>query len=649
MNLISLENISKSYSDKSLLDNISLGINQGEKIGLIGVNGSGKSTLLKIISGIEVPDEGNIIKGNKVRIEYLHQSPEFYSEARVIEQVFKGESSEMKLLRDYENTLKLLEKSKDQGDTYELNNKLIKLQSDIDYLNAWDLESEAKTILTKLGVEDFDAKVGTLSGGQKKRIALASALITPCELLILDEPTNHMDNKTIEWLEQYLNTRKGSLIMITHDRYFLDRVTNRILEIDKGKLYSYSGNYSIFLEKKIERQNMEISSENKREKLYEKELAWIKRGAKARSTKQKARIDRFEKLGEQSIDIKEDKMDISVLSSRLGKKIIEMENLNKSYKGISYIKDFSYILLREDRIGIVGDNGIGKSTLMKIISGEIKYDSGTLDIGETVKIGFFSQENKYMEEDMRVIEYMKEVAEYLPLADGGKITASQMLEKFLFTKDMQWTPISKLSGGEKRRLYLLRVLMGSPNILILDEPTNDLDISTLTILEDYLDKFDGAIITVSHDRYFLDRVCNKIFAFEAPGIVSKHHGNYSDFMERMKESYIEESKVSKEMNYKDREYEDKKANNEKPLKFSFKEQKEFQEIDEYIESLEVKIEELNREVEKVSTDFVKLQEVLNEKSILEKELEERYDRWTYLNELSEKIEGSKKGGNVDGE
>lgn len=649
MNLISLENISKSYSDKSLLDNISLGINQGEKIGLIGVNGSGKSTLLKIISGIEVPDEGNIIKGNKVRIEYLHQSPEFYSEARVIEQVFKGESSEMKLLRDYENTLKLLEKSKDQGDTYELNNKLIKLQSDIDSLNAWDLESEAKTILTKLGVEDFDAKVGTLSGGQKKRIALASALITPCELLILDEPTNHMDNKTIEWLEQYLNTRKGSLIMITHDRYFLDRVTNRILEIDKGKLYSYSGNYSIFLEKKIERQNMEISSENKREKLYEKELAWIKRGAKARSTKQKARIDRFEKLGEQSIDIKEDKMDISVLSSRLGKKIIEMENLNKSYKGISYIKDFSYILLREDRIGIVGDNGIGKSTLMKIISGEIKYDSGTLDIGETVKIGFFSQENKYMEEDMRVIEYMKEVAEYLPLADGGKITASQMLEKFLFTKDMQWTPISKLSGGEKRRLYLLRVLMGSPNILILDEPTNDLDISTLTILEDYLDKFDGAIITVSHDRYFLDRVCNKIFAFEAPGIVSKHHGNYSDFMERMKESYIEESKVSKEMNCKDREYEDKKANNEKPLKFSFKEQKEFQEIDEYIESLEVKIEELNREVEKVSTDFVKLQEVLNEKSLLEKELEERYDRWTYLNELSEKIEGSKKGGIVDGE
>lgn len=437
--------------------------------------------------------------------------------------------------------------------------------------------------------------------------------------------------------------------MITHDRYFLDRVTNRILEIDKGKLYSYSGNYSIFLEKKIERQNMEISSENKREKLYEKELAWIKRGAKARSTKQKARIDRFEKLGEQSIDIKEDKMDISVLSSRLGKKIIEMENLNKSYKGISYIKDFSYILLREDRIGIVGDNGIGKSTLMKIISGEIKYDSGTLDIGETVKIGFFSQENKYMEEDMRVIEYMKEVAEYLPLADGGKITASQMLEKFLFTKDMQWTPISKLSGGEKRRLYLLRVLMGSPNILILDEPTNDLDISTLTILEDYLDKFDGAIITVSHDRYFLDRVCNKIFAFEAPGIVSKHHGNYSDFMERMKESYIEESKVSKEMNCKDREYEDKKANNEKPLKFSFKEQKEFQEIDEYIESLEVKIEELNREVEKVSTDFVKLQEVLNEKSLLEKELEERYDRWTYLNELSEKIEGSKKGGIVDGE
>ncbi|MBU5592168.1 ABC-F family ATP-binding cassette domain-containing protein [Clostridium sp. MSJ-4] len=642
MNLISLENISKSYSERKLLDNISLGINEGEKIGLIGVNGAGKSTLLKIIAGIEVPDEGNIIKGNRVRIEYLNQSPEFDGEARVIEQVFKGNSPEMKLLRDYENTLNHIEKANNQVEINDLNHKLIDLQGKIDAINGWDLESEAKTILTKLGIENFEVKVGTLSGGQKKRIALAAALITPCELLILDEPTNHMDNNTIEWLEQYLNSRKGALIMITHDRYFLDRVTNRILELDKGILYSYSGNYSIFLEKKIERQQLEASSEKKREKLYQKELAWIKRGAKARTTKQKARIDRFEQLEESKVDIKEEKIDISVLSSRLGKKIIEMENLNKTYDGVSYIDNFSYILLREDRIGIVGDNGVGKSTLMKIIAEEIKADSGILDIGETVKIGFFSQENGHMEEDMRVIEYVKEIAEYLPLAEGGRISASQMLERFLFTPEMQWTPISKLSGGEKRRLYLLRVLMGSPNILLLDEPTNDLDISTLSILEDYLDDFDGAIITVSHDRYFLDRICNKIFAFEGKGQISKHHGNYENYMDYLKEQSTIDTKKSKESVDKNKEVVDKKSNKEKPLKFSFKEQREFEEIDDVIERLENKISETNEAINNAATDFVKLQELLEEKSLLENTLEEKYERWTYLNELAEKIQENKK-------
>ena len=642
MNLISLENISKSYSERKLLDNISLGINEGEKIGLIGVNGAGKSTLLKIIAGIEVPDEGNIIKGNRIRIEYLNQSPEFDGEARVIEQVFKGNSPEMKLLRDYENTLNHIEKANNQVEINDLNHKLIDLQGKIDAINGWDLESEAKTILTKLGIENFEVKVGTLSGGQKKRIALAAALITPCELLILDEPTNHMDNNTIEWLEQYLNSRKGALIMITHDRYFLDRVTNRILELDKGILYSYSGNYSIFLEKKIERQQLEASSEKKREKLYQKELAWIKRGAKARTTKQKARIDRFEQLEESKVDIKEEKIDISVLSSRLGKKIIEMENLNKTYDGVSYIDNFSYILLREDRIGIVGDNGVGKSTLMKIIAEEIKADSGILDIGETVKIGFFSQENGHMEEDMRVIEYVKEIAEYLPLAEGGRISASQMLERFLFTPEMQWTPISKLSGGEKRRLYLLRVLMGSPNILLLDEPTNDLDISTLSILEDYLDDFDGAIITVSHDRYFLDRICNKIFAFEGKGQISKHHGNYENYMDYLKEQSTIDTKKSKESVDKNKEVVDKKSNKEKPLKFSFKEQREFEEIDDVIERLENKISETNEAINNAATDFVKLQELLEEKSLLENTLEEKYERWTYLNELAEKIQENKK-------
>ncbi|MBM6860478.1 ABC-F family ATP-binding cassette domain-containing protein, partial [Clostridium saudiense] len=501
MNLITLENISKSYSEKILVDNISLGINEGEKIGIIGVNGTGKSTFLKIIAGIEEPDSGTVTKGNRVRIEYLSQSPDYDENATVIEQVFRGNSDEMSLLRDYEEVLEEINKNPSNE---ELNNKLIKLQGKIDALNLWGLESEAKVVLTKLGINDFEAKVSTLSGGQKKRVMLASALITPCELLILDEPTNHLDNETINWLEEYLNSRKGALLMITHDRYFLDRVTNRILELDQGRLFSYEGNYSVFLEKKMERIEIEQASEEKRQNLIRKELAWVKRGAKARTTKQKARLDRFDELINRKVYEQAENVEISVMGSRLGKKIIEIENISKAFGEKQLIKDFSYIVTRQDRIGIVGKNGVGKSTLIKMLEEKIKPDSGEIIKGETVRIACFSQDDEHMNPDMRAIEYIKEVAEYLQTATGERITASQMCEKFLFDGTLQWTPIGKLSGGERRRLHLLRVLMDSPNVLLLDEPTNDLDIETLKRLEDYIDDFGGVVITVSHDRYFLD-------------------------------------------------------------------------------------------------------------------------------------------------
>lgn len=635
MNLITLENISKSYSEKFLLNNISLGINEGDKIGVIGINGTGKTTFLKIVAGIEHYDSGNIIKGSKIRVEYLPQNPDYDFNATVLEQVFKGSSPEMQLLREYEDVLERTHNGE------ELSTRLISLQSKIDTMNLWDLESEAKTILTKLGINDFKAKIGDLSGGQRKRISLASALITPSELLILDEPTNHMDSETIQWLEEYLNKRKGALLMITHDRYFLDRVTNRIIELSDGNLYSYEGNYSLFVEKKAERDALEVAAQRKKDNLFRKELAWIRRGAKARSTKQKARIDRFEDLKNSMVDINEDKLELSVQGSRLGNKVVELENIFKSFDTTNCLRDFSYILLRDDRIGIVGPNGAGKSTLMNIINGNIKPDSGSVVIGDTVKIGYFSQETFHMDDNMRVIEYVKEIAEYLPLANGDKITASQMLEKFLFFGAMQYTPISKLSGGEKRRLYLLRILMGAPNVLLLDEPTNDLDIATLTILEDFLDDFNGPVITVSHDRYFLDRICNKIFSYEGNGLVEKYNGNYEDYLSTKAEE-VAVKLVDKKQDTVDKT-QDKisKPEKEKKLKFSFKEQKEFEEIDDIISNLETAISDLESQIEKSSSDFVKLQELLDKKSEAETLLEEKYERWTYLNELAEKIEAQK--------
>ncbi|MBS3995463.1 MAG: ABC-F family ATP-binding cassette domain-containing protein [Alkaliphilus sp.] len=631
MNLLSIENISKSYSEKQLLDNISLGINQGDKIGVIGINGTGKSTLLKIISGIEYPDEGRVIKGNTITIEYLSQNPNFHAEATVLEQVFRGESPLMKLIREYEKEIQ------DPNSSGEV---LIRLSQEMDAMNGWSVESEAKGILTKLGITEFNQKVGTLSGGQRKRIALAGALINPSDLLVLDEPTNHLDNEVIDWLEDYLNKRKGALLMITHDRYFLDRVVNEIIELDKGCLYLYKGNYSSFLEKKMEREEREAGSERKRQGLLRKELSWIRRGAQGRSTKQKARKDRFERLKESGTDLLEDKMDISFASSRLGKKVIELEHINKIFDCNKVIDDFSYTLLRNDRIGIIGSNGSGKSTLINIIGGRLQPDMGTVDVGETVKVGMFSQETYHMPDNLRGIEYIREGAEYLTTSEGEKISASQMMERFLFPPAFQWTLISKLSGGEKRRLHLLRVLMESPNVLLLDEPTNDLDIETLTILEDYIENFLGAVIVVSHDRYFLDKIADKLFVFGRQGKIVQHTGNYSDYKEEI-DNKDEDAHIRKAFKNKE---DSKEQEKERALKFTFKEQREYEEIDLNIANIEVEIEEKEIKLSDPSTGYIDLQKLMAEKEELQKQLEMKMERWMYLNELAEQIERIKSKG-----
>ncbi|AEB76233.1 ABC-F family ATP-binding cassette domain-containing protein [Clostridium botulinum] len=632
MNLLSIENLTKSYGEKVLFKNLSLGINEGEKIGLIGINGTGKSSLLKIIAGDDDDyDEGKIIKNNDVRIEYLSQNTNFHEDSTVLDAIFKGNSSVMRVVRDYENIVSSLE----QNPTDEsLQKKLVTLNNKMDAENAWEIENKAKTILTKLGITNFDDKVGTLSGGQKKRIALAAALINPCELLILDEPTNHIDNETVKWLEDYLNDRKGALVMITHDRYFLDRVTNRILELHNGNLYSYEGNYSMFVESKAERQQLMESLESKRQNLLRRELAWIKRGAKARSTKQKARIDRFEDLKSKVIDVDKEKMEISIQGSRLGKKVIGIEGLNKTYEDRNLINDFSYIFTPGDRVGIIGKNGMGKSTLLNIIIDKIKADSGNIDIGETVKIGYFSQEYEGMDDNMRVIEYIREAAEFIKDAEGNSISATKMLERFLFPSELQYTYISKLSGGEKRRLYLLRVLMYAPNVLILDEPTNDLDIEALNILEEFIEFFNGTVITVSHDRYFLDKVCRKILSFEGNGKIIENIGNYSDYEEKHKK-IAKEIEIKDKKDKKDKTQKDTKQN--KTLKFSYNEKREYEQIDGIIESKECELEEINEEISNAGCDYLILQELLDKRQIIENDLDKLMERWAYLNELSEKI------------
>ncbi len=637
MNVLSAEKISKSYSEKILFNEVSVSINDGEKLGLIGINGTGKSTLLKVIAGIETPDTGRIIYRNGIKIEYLDQNPQFEDGTTVLEQVFKGTSPVMRLLREYEAVLQKVNLNPEDS---RLEKELITLTQRMDSMEAWTLEAEAKNILTKLGISDFYADIGKLSGGQRKRVAMASTLITPSDLLILDEPTNHIDNDTVDWLEKYLEKRKGALLMVTHDRYFLDRVANRIIEIDGGKIYSYQANYTKYLELKSEREELEESSERKRQGLIRNELKWIRRGAQARSTKQKARIERFEKLVEQQGPTDKESVEIQVGFSRLGRKIIEIENVSKSFPGKDVIKGFSYTLLRDDRIGIIGPNGSGKSTLLKIAAGKLKPDSGKVTIGETVKIGLFSQENEDMNEALRVIEYIREQAEFLTTTDGV-ISASQMLERFLFPPSVQWTPISKLSGGEKRRLYLLYILMGAPNVLMLDEPTNDLDIQTLTILESYLDEFPGAVIVVSHDRYFLDRVVDGIFAFEGKGEINQYIGNYSDYSQCVEQREIP-VEVSGLKASKDKDNEKAENKRERALRFSYKEQKEYDEIDSIIAKLEQDIKQSDIKMSEASSDFELLQKLVEEKEQLEKKLDEAIERWTYLNELAEEIEKSKK-------
>lgn len=618
MNLLTMEHITKSYTDRVLLDDVAFSINENEKIGVIGVNGMGKSTLLKLVAGVEECDAGQISMGNHVKISYLPQTPVFKEEATVLSGAVEG-------YKDGDESL---------GDL-------------------WTLEVEAKSMLNRLGFLDYDEKIAHMSGGQKKRIALVRALLTPAEILILDEPTNHLDNAMSEWLEDYLTNFRGAILMVTHDRYFLDRVSNRIVEVDKGKLYQYPGNYSEFLRLKEAREDIALATQKKRKNLLRTELQWLQRGARARSTKQKAHIDRIKAMQEMKDIQEEKKVAMDSIVTRMGNKTIEMEHISKSYGQKLLIDDFNYIFLKNDRIGIVGPNGCGKSTLLKILNGIVEPDAGHVEIGQTIKIGYFSQENEYMDETMRVIDYVKEVGEYISTSDG-KITAAQMLENFLFEGALQWSKIEKLSGGEKRRLYLLRILMAAPNVLILDEPTNDLDIQTLTILEDYLDRFDGIVITVSHDRYFLDRTVRRIFAFEGNGKIRQSEGGYSDYLIRLELEKPEGNfqNIGKAMSAKNafgeafqgdensQKSDSKKTwkERERKLKFTYNEQKEFESIDDDIAKLESKIESLDEEMLKNATNSVKLKELMGKKQQAENALEEKMDRWVYLNDLNEKIQ-----------
>jgi len=624
INVLTIENASKSYGIQTLFKDLTFTITDTDKIGLIGINGTGKTTLMNIISGVDTPDTGTFTTMKNIRIEFLSQNPAYDSESTILEQVFKGDNKELNCIRDYENVMDALELHPEDENLHE---ELMNLSTKMTDYDLWDFESQIKTILTKLGVHDFHQKVGELSGGQRKRVALAGVLISPCDLLILDEPTNHMDNDTIDWLEDHLKSRKGALLMVTHDRYFLDRVVNRTIELDNKSLFSYDGNYSLFVEKKAERRALEFTLEQKRLNLYKNELAWIRRGAKARTTKQKARIQRFDELENTTYASDDEILVIPTVYSRLGNKIIELKNISKAYDGTDYIKDFSYTLLRNDRIGIVGDNGIGKSTLLNIITERLQADSGTVDTGATVKIGYFSQHSEDMDENLKAIEYIQEVADNIQDSDGNRLTASQIMEIFLFSKEMQWTLISKLSGGEKRRLYLLRVLIAAPNVLILDEPTNDIDLDTLKVLECYLDNFQGAVISVSHDRYFLDRTCKRIFAFEGNAVIHENTGNYTDYIEKRKESPIVKSAPVKVKAITEEKIIEKA---ESKNKLSYKEKLELDKLPSEIEDLEIKIEELTSEISKTLTDFEKLHKLNTEKDLAEELLLEKMERMEEL-------------------
>lgn len=604
MNILSLENITHSYTERKLFDNTSFYLHEGEKVGVIGINGTGKSTLLKIMAGLEVPDEGEVIKASNMMIHYLPQNPKFNDGDTVLESV-------QNMIHHHANE-----------------NELVK----------------AKSMMTRLGITDFEQKTGELSGGQRKRLALVSVLITPCDILILDEPTNHLDSEMAQWLENQLKAFKGALVMVTHDRYFLDSVTNRIIELDKGKIYSYDEKYSGFLQRKAEREDSVKASERKRQSILRKEIEWMQRGARARSTKQKAHIKRYEDLKNQKGIETEDKIELSSIKSRMGKTTIEMENICKAYGENVLIKDFSYNFLKGDRVGFVGKNGCGKTTLMKIIDGRIKPDSGIVNIGQTIKIGYYTQEIEndkdagiaYMNPDDKVIDYIKNTAEFVRTQEG-LVSASVMLERFLFPSSQQYSKIEKLSGGEKRRLNLLRVLMEAPNVLILDEPTNDLDIETMTILEDYLDSFDGIVITVSHDRYFLDRVVRRIFSFEGNGVIKQYEGGYTDYYNKKQEE-VEHTKEQEKPASKGRQEKTAYKSKNQKLKFSYNEQREYDTIEDDIGKLEKKLEKLDIDMNKNATNSVKLKELMDEKEETEALLMEKMDRWEYLEDLAKKIQ-----------
>ncbi|MCI8871383.1 MAG: ABC-F family ATP-binding cassette domain-containing protein [Lachnospiraceae bacterium] len=606
MNILTAEHLQKAYTEERiLLKDAAFSLQEGEKVGVIGVNGMGKSTLLKIIAGVEEPDQGAVIMGNHVKTAYLEQTP---------------------VLEDADSILKSALKGLDSQDGV--------------------LEGEARSMLHRLGFEDVDQPVKYLSGGQKKRVALVNVLLKPVEILILDEPTNHLDSEMSGWLEEYLVKFRGALVMVTHDRYFLDRIVNRIVEVEYGSIYSYPGSYADYVALKMQRQSMEQASERKRKSILKKELAWLARGARARSTKQKAHIQRIEDMLAAEGPIEEQAVQLCSAATRMGRKTIEVKGLSKAYGDRKLIQDFTYIFLKGERIGIVGPNGCGKTTLLKLILGQVAADSGVIEMGETVKIGYFSQDNSHMEESLTAIAYVREAAEYVDVGDG-KISAAMLMERFLFDGTMQWTPIGKLSGGERRRLYLLRILMSAPNVLILDEPTNDLDIRTLTILEDYLDSFEGIVITVSHDRYFLERLTTRIFAFEREGRLQQYEGGYLDYLrareERDPELSIQDKKSRGNKKSEEQKKKEQKARRDRngarvqKLKFSYKEQREYDTIEDEIAALEEKLEGLDQKIMENATNSAKLSELTEEKNCAEAELEEKMDRWVYLNDLAEKI------------
>ncbi len=636
--IITIEHFKKTYGEKLLFENVDISVNEGDKIGIVGINGTGKSTFLKAVAGLTPVDAGSVVRQKGLRISYLAQDKVFEPENTILMEVFRGTSPLMHALRDYELALHDVERHPEDAKASAV---LAKASETIDALDGWSMEGEAKTILQKLGIGDVTVKAGTLSGGQQKRLALAAALVQPSDLLLLDEPTNHLDTETIGWLEEYLHGRKGALLMVTHDRYFLDRTATRILELDKGEAYTYTGNYSSFLEQKNARIEREEATEQKRQNFLRSELKWMRRGAQARSTKQKARIERYEKVKAEKPDLDRSTVEIGLAGSRLGKTVIELDHVHYEADGRTIVKDFTYTVLRHDRVAILGRNGVGKSTLLNLIAGRLAPTSGTVKIGQTVKIGYFTQRAAEMDERLRAIEYIEEAGRRIRLADGSEISASQLMERFLFTGEMQWTPIARLSGGEKRRLYLLHILMSAPNVLLLDEPTNDLDLETMAVLESFIDDFDGAILFVSHDRFFVDRLADKVFVYEPGGALRLYAGGYSYYKQKEAEEKAQAEAAGEPPKPATEEKRAKPAakapKTEKtgPRRFTFKEQKEYAEIEGVIASTEGELKVTRLQMEQNAADYGTLAELSKEEARLSEKLDALMDRWAYLEEIAE--------------